>query len=212
MKRVLAGLACAATLSACSPVALPTPVPFPSAPQPVVASAQNWQSIARDVAASIGRTPEGVEILSPLPPSRFSAAFGNMLAAELATRHVPVVHAPRPGLGVVRFAAEVVEPLRPRTGLAFRDRPSTVAVGGLVEIVLNVAVTVGHADMARISRVYYVPRTDVAEYLPFPVPPSAPHPAPVPRIAAAAPPAELLVIDRYGERTVVVGQPTGAVR
>lgn len=229
MKKTLAGLACVALLSACSPT-VPAVQAFPPTGQELVASAAHWQAIAEDLAGAIApASGQRATIFRPVPATAFSSAFGEMLATALTERRVAVTNGYQgPAAARVRFEAQVV-----RSGLAapvglvalsdgrghltWVKAPSGISLpaspppaGPMAEIVVTGAVERGGVDVVRVTRVYYVASGEVADYLPPPplvvlAPPRTI--VPTPAASRALPPAgRMLVIDRYGEKTVLVGQ------
>lgn len=233
MNKTFAGLACCTFLSACAPTlpTVPEPTLFPPSGQEQVASAFHWQVIADDFAdemvPAIG--PRAM-IFRPAPVTAFSDAFGEMLSTALTRRHVGIVTGfPADGAARVRYEAQVVRSghARPAGLVAVSDGFGHVAwtavsprhplhpIGPEVptepvtEIVVTAAAERGGVDVARVTRVYYVADADVTNYV------APPHlvvvaipPPPRPPVKAGAPlpaPGRMLVIDRYGEKTVVVG-------
>jgi hypothetical protein len=219
MKKLLAATACAAALSACSPV--PAPQFFPPSQQEVVASAAHWQVMADDFADSLAPAIKGeARVVRPLPSTNFSEAFGDMLSSDLVSRHVSLTV-----LGMapvhVRYGVELVqngyamERMGPATRLGnsgvwraqdshAHERhlvpPDFPMSGPITEIVVTATVERAGHDLYSMTRTYYVRGTDAQNYLPPPPPPAVHAMAPRPE-------ERVVVIDRYGERTLMMNAP-----
>ena len=241
MNKSIAGLACLAALSACSPTISNSPVPetsyFPPAQQKFIASASHWQIIAQDLAAQISPTLSGrVSISQSMPQSPFSDVFGTMLASQLAERHIVVVsnqsdryadhlvyHVDVVRTGFARPASQALEVLVDKNGhmvwapLRPGMRPThslrgTQPYAPVSEVVLSVDVERAGVRVSGTTLVYYVRESDITNYMP-------PLPVVVPAVIAPLPdrkampdkrditdhgPRKVVVIDRYGEKTVLM--------
>ena len=226
MKKILMAGACAATLAACSPV--PSPQFAPASSEQVVASAAHWHAIASDFAAALApQFKDEAAVLRPVQSTQFSEAFGDMLSSELTERGARIVsRGPVPPVHV-RYTLELVqngyaprpmprhsmEPLgdtgvwthhvdgEHHEGRVRSSASDFPASGPITEIVLTGTVERGGIDLASVSRVYYVRGTDAVNYLPPPPPP--PPPAAVPMDGRN----RVVIIDRYGERSLILPAP-----
>lgn len=208
---------------------------FPPSGQEQVASAFHWQVIADDFADEMAPMvgPRAM-IFRPAPATAFSQAFGEMLSTALTRHHVGIVTSfPVDGASRVRYEAQVVRSgyARPAGLVAVSDgfghiawtavpprhqRPAPsqdMPQAPVTEIVVTAAAERGGVDVARVTRVYYVADSDVSNYIVSPhlVVVAIPSPPPLPprppvKVQAPLPSlGRMLVIDRYGEKTVVVG-------
>jgi hypothetical protein len=215
MSRFLAVLLCASVITGCSP--RPTPTFFPATQQMVLASASQWQMIAQDAADAMDVVPGGYVILWPYAgASAFGHVFHGMLETALVQRGADVAQAG--ALPIITFGAEVVPDGRAgRSGpvvlvgpggriVPLDAREKSHRVDDYAEVVVTVSKTVGGLMVRRYEEVFYVSPQDLSDYrsvhFVFVQPPLL-SPAPVQNSRIGE---RMLVIDRYGERTVVVGR------